>query len=275
MYFKTNFWICLVFVKKTAKWICLFLPPNWIKKNMFFNVFWINLDFWNVVLYLLDFKDSEAPYMELIGLTKRATTKNHLFTDNDQFWICLFFASETLQLVAFRGRCPFRQYIPSKPAKYGLKFWACVGQWNRIIICLQHVTIYRQARWPARDGTRGPGCEGTRRTLAADWTEYHCWQFLCQQRIGRVPAEQEDNSCGNNKEQQTRGAKGDALQSSKFLFTGMMTLVSYVPKKNKKRPPCYRRCTMIRPSIRNQRNQKWFIFYNSTKGRCRHRRSDV
>lgn len=27
------------------------------------------------------------------------------------------------QLVAFRGNCPFRQYIFSKPAKYGLKFW--------------------------------------------------------------------------------------------------------------------------------------------------------
>ncbi|XP_077128955.1 26S proteasome non-ATPase regulatory subunit 14 isoform X1 [Ranitomeya variabilis] len=27
------------------------------------------------------------------------------------------------QLVAFRGRCPFRQYIPSKPAKYGIKIW--------------------------------------------------------------------------------------------------------------------------------------------------------
>ncbi len=29
------------------------------------------------------------------------------------------------QLVPFRGRCPFRQYIPSKPAKYGIKLW-----WN-------------------------------------------------------------------------------------------------------------------------------------------------
>lgn len=28
------------------------------------------------------------------------------------------------QLVPFRGRCSFRQYIPSKPAKYGLKIWA-------------------------------------------------------------------------------------------------------------------------------------------------------
>ncbi|CAJ1074266.1 piggyBac transposable element-derived protein 4-like [Xyrichtys novacula] len=30
------------------------------------------------------------------------------------------------QLVPFRGHCPFRQYIPSKPAKYGIKTWvAC------------------------------------------------------------------------------------------------------------------------------------------------------
>ena len=27
------------------------------------------------------------------------------------------------QLVPFRGRCPFRQYIPSKPGKYGMKIW--------------------------------------------------------------------------------------------------------------------------------------------------------
>ena len=30
------------------------------------------------------------------------------------------------QLVPFRGRCPFLQYMPSKPAKYGIKiFWLC------------------------------------------------------------------------------------------------------------------------------------------------------
>ncbi|KAJ8416746.1 hypothetical protein AAFF_G00326240 [Aldrovandia affinis] len=26
--------------------------------------------------------------------------------------------------VPFRGRCPFQQYIPSKPGKYGIKIWA-------------------------------------------------------------------------------------------------------------------------------------------------------
>ena len=28
------------------------------------------------------------------------------------------------QPVTFRGRCPFRQYMPSKPRKYGIKIWA-------------------------------------------------------------------------------------------------------------------------------------------------------
>jgi len=27
------------------------------------------------------------------------------------------------ELVTFRGRCPFKQYIPSKPGRYGIKFW--------------------------------------------------------------------------------------------------------------------------------------------------------
>ncbi|CAF1059912.1 unnamed protein product [Rotaria sordida] len=30
------------------------------------------------------------------------------------------------QLLGFRGNCPFRQFIPKKPDKYGLKFWLCV-----------------------------------------------------------------------------------------------------------------------------------------------------
>ena len=28
------------------------------------------------------------------------------------------------ELMPFRGRCPFRQYIPFRPAKYGIKIWA-------------------------------------------------------------------------------------------------------------------------------------------------------
>lgn len=37
------------------------------------------------------------------------------------------------QLVPFRGRCPFKQYIPSKPARYGIKIWAACDSDNAYI----------------------------------------------------------------------------------------------------------------------------------------------
>lgn len=41
------------------------------------------------------------------------------------------------QLVSFRGRCPFRQYIPSKPAKYGIKVFALVDSSNMYTLNLE------------------------------------------------------------------------------------------------------------------------------------------
>ncbi|KAL4126047.1 hypothetical protein QTP88_010279 [Uroleucon formosanum] len=50
-----------------------------------------------------------------------------LMVDNFQKYYC---PSECVtideQLLAFRGKCPFRQYIPSKPAKYGIKAFALI-----------------------------------------------------------------------------------------------------------------------------------------------------
>lgn len=34
------------------------------------------------------------------------------------------------QLVVFKGRCPFKVYIPSKPGKYGIKIWVCADVQN-------------------------------------------------------------------------------------------------------------------------------------------------
>lgn len=28
------------------------------------------------------------------------------------------------QMIGFRGRCPFKQYLPKKPTRYGIKVWA-------------------------------------------------------------------------------------------------------------------------------------------------------
>jgi hypothetical protein len=30
------------------------------------------------------------------------------------------------ELIGFRGKYPFRQFIPNKPDQYGIKLWLCV-----------------------------------------------------------------------------------------------------------------------------------------------------
>ncbi|GFN87219.1 PiggyBac transposable element-derived protein 4 [Plakobranchus ocellatus] len=47
------------------------------------------------------------------------------------------------KLTPFKGRCSFIQYIPSKPAKYGLKlFWVCDSETHYSLKCI----IYTGAR---------------------------------------------------------------------------------------------------------------------------------
>ena len=59
------------------------------------------------------------------------------------------------QLVCFRGRCPFRQYIPSKPGKYGIKVWAiCEANtsyaWKMQVYTGKDPTIGREVNQGAR-----------------------------------------------------------------------------------------------------------------------------
>ena len=44
------------------------------------------------------------------------------------------------QLVPFRGRCRFVPYTPSKPAKYGLKFWTLSDAYSRYVLGLDLYT---------------------------------------------------------------------------------------------------------------------------------------
>ncbi|KAJ8873059.1 hypothetical protein PR048_026675 [Dryococelus australis] len=44
------------------------------------------------------------------------------------------------QLVGFRGRCPFNQYIPSKPSKYGVKIWALCDSNTSYVLKIQMYT---------------------------------------------------------------------------------------------------------------------------------------
>jgi hypothetical protein len=44
------------------------------------------------------------------------------------------------QLVAFRGKCPMREYMKSKPAKYGIKIWAAADVKTSYLYNLQIYT---------------------------------------------------------------------------------------------------------------------------------------
>jgi hypothetical protein len=41
------------------------------------------------------------------------------------------------QLVPFRGRCSFVQYMPNKPSKYGIKFWVLSDVDSRYVLALE------------------------------------------------------------------------------------------------------------------------------------------
>lgn len=73
--------------------------------------------------------DSAATRNERLTTDKLAPIRNLFenFIKNSQD-AYIPFKNLTLdeELVAFRGRCGFRQYIPSKPAKYGIKIYSIV-----------------------------------------------------------------------------------------------------------------------------------------------------
>lgn len=143
-------------------------------------------------------------------------------------------------LVAFRGRCKFRQYIPSKPAKYGIKIIALVDATNFYILNLE---IYpgKQPAGPFTASNKpfdvvnrivGPISKSNRNLTFDNWfTSYDLVQHLLNEhKLTSV------GTLRKNKKQipaafiKTRGVD---VFSSRFGFQKDITLVSHVPKKNK------------------------------------------
>lgn len=140
-------------------------------------------------------------------------------------------------LVGFRGRCPFRVYMPSKPNRYGIKIWVLadsetcyfynaqiylgkegnlpeIGQANRVVMDLCH-PIYQSGRNITTDNffTSVP--------LAAN---------LLDKRLTLM------GTLRSNKPEIPslfQGSSQREVYSSIFAFTEKLTMCSYVPKKRK------------------------------------------
>ena len=112
------------------------------------------------------------------------------------------------QLVPFRGRCKFLQYMPSKPAKYGIKIFRMCDA--RVPYAIDGM-IYT-GRQPGEEVQRNILLKLLEKNLTIVGT-------LCKNKPDIPPV--------------MKPSKSREKQSSEFGFSGNMTMVSYVPKKGK------------------------------------------
>ncbi|XP_035490772.1 piggyBac transposable element-derived protein 4-like [Scophthalmus maximus] len=162
------------------------------------------------------------------------------------------------RIVPFKGRCSFLQYMPMKPAKYGLKLWvACKAK-----------TSYAW-RMQAYTGRQDASATARERNLALrvvlDLTQglehrmVTCDNFFTSYELARV--------LRNNNITKLVSVHGRQVFSSRFALSELATLVSYVPKRGK---------TVLllsighpRPKIDSQRKDRkphLILDYNRTKG---------
>ncbi|XP_047197199.1 piggyBac transposable element-derived protein 4-like [Hippoglossus stenolepis] len=136
------------------------------------------------------------------------------------------------QLVPFRGRCPFRQYMPSKPAKYGIKSWVACDAKSSYAWKMQVYTRKPSGGRPERN-------QGLRVVLDVTEGLHHrnvtCDNYFTSYELARQLLERKITVVGTVRKNKPGllAVKGREVFSSRFAFTPTATLVSYIPKKNR------------------------------------------
>lgn len=142
-----------------------------------------------------------------------------------------------MKLIAFRGRCSFIQYIPSKPAKYGLKvFVLCDAKIfyvnNLEVYCgKQPEGKYNLPNTPTEIVLRLlENVKGSNRNLTCDnwYSSYPLAKELLHHKVTMTETLKK-----NKRELQIQFMpnKERRVGSSLFGFQKDATIVSYVPKK--------------------------------------------
>ena len=140
------------------------------------------------------------------------------------------------QLVPFRGRCPFRVYMKSKPAKYGIKVWILADVETSYCKNFQ-IYLGKQGRAPEVDqGKRVVmdlvSCLGSGYGITTD-------NFFTSLELAEVLLDQKLTLCGTLRRTRTfipaefLPSRNRPEYSSIFAFQPEITMVSYVPKKNR------------------------------------------
>lgn len=144
------------------------------------------------------------------------------------------------QLVAFRGNCPFRQYIPSKASKYGIKVFALVSCSDFYTTNLE-VYVGTQPDGPFKVSTKPHDLvmrltepvSGSKRNITAD--NWFVSLPLALDLLENRKLTLLGTMRGNKREVPANflSDKDREPFSSEFGYQDKATIVSYVPKKNK------------------------------------------
>lgn len=142
------------------------------------------------------------------------------------------------QLLVTRGRCAFRQYIPSKPGKYGIKiYWLC-DSLNSFPL---NGEVY-VGKQPGHIGIENSPTElvmrlsqpwlNSGRNITGDnfFTSSELTERLLNNRTTYVGTIRKNKRDIPN---ELFASRSRTVESSIFCFDNQLTLVSYVPKRNK------------------------------------------
>lgn len=174
--------------------------------------------------------DKLAPIREIFGMMVQNFQKYYSPTEN---------LTIDEQLLAFRGRCSFRQYIPSKPAKYGIKTFAVVDSKTAYTINLEtYVGTQPDGPFKMSNAAKdvvlrlvAPISGSSRNVTGDNWfTSLALLSELKAQKLTYV------GTIRKNKREIPKEFlpnKNRELKSTLFGFQKEMTLASYCPKKNK------------------------------------------
>lgn len=170
------------------------------------------------------------------------------------------------QLVGFRGRCPFKQYIPSKPTKYGIKVWTVCDSSSSYVLKAQVYT--GKAPGAEREKNQGMrvvldlthGLRGQNVTCDNFFTSYQLGQMLLKRNLTML------GTVRKNKPELPLMTTKNELHRSYFFFTKDTTVVSYVPKKNRNVILMSTLHNSKEVSDREDKKPLIILDYNRTKG---------
>ncbi|XP_026150656.1 M-phase phosphoprotein 8 isoform X3 [Mastacembelus armatus] len=173
------------------------------------------------------------------------------------------------QVVPYQGICEFQQYMPMKPANYGLKLWVTC---DVITSYAWKISVY------TGPSAGSPAEQNERQRVVLDMVEgltgvnVTCDHFFSSFGLAEELLRREITMVGTMRKKrpelppQLLRVHGREVFSSIFAFTSTHTLVSYLPKRHKNVVLLSTKHRMPKISSRTKRKPQMMLDYNRCKG---------